>query len=395
MTSPRPAICISGIVLALTVAISWRQPQAAQAQAAPMTGKLWTYVGTYTGAKSKGIYRFEFDPATGKLAGRELVAETPNPTFLAIHPNKRFLYAVNEIANHKDKKSGAISAFAVDPKTGGLTLLNQQPTVGDGPCHLVLDKDGKNVLAANYGGGSTCVVPIAADGKLGEGAEFVQHKGSSVDKKRQEGPHAHCVDLDAANHFAFVCDLGLDKVLIFKFDPTKGKLMPNEPPSVSLKGGAGPRHIAFHPNGHFAYVNNELDSTVTAMSYDAAQGALKSLQTLSTLPKQVAGNSTAEVEVHPSGKFVYVSNRGHNSIAIFAVDPRTGELAAAGHQSKGIKTPRNFAIDPSGAYMIVANQDGDSLVVFQIDAKTGELAPTGIEAEVPVPVCVRFIPQAR
>jgi 6-phosphogluconolactonase len=359
-------------------------------------GKYWMYVGTYTGAKSKGIYRFEFDPATGKVTGRELVAETPNPTFLAIHPNKHFLYAVNEIADYKNKKSGAISAFAVDPKTGGLTLLNQQPTVGDGPCHLVLDKQGKNVLAANYGGGSTCVAPIGTDGKVGEGTDFVQHKGSSVNKQRQEGPHAHCVDLDAANHFAFVCDLGLDKVLIFKFDPTKGKLTPNDPPSASLKGGAGPRHIAFHPNGRFAFVNNELDSTVTAMIYDAEHGSLKSLQTLSTLPKDfTGGNSTAEVEVHPSGKFVYVSNRGHNSIAIFAIDPQTGELKAVGHQAKGIKTPRNFAIDPSGAYMIVANQDGDSLVVFRIDATTGELAPTGTEVNVPVPVCVRFVPQEK
>jgi 6-phosphogluconolactonase len=395
MASPRPLIGVSAIVLGLMVVLLWCQPQAARAQAETKTGKLWAYIGTYTGEKSKGIYRFEFDPATGKLTGRELVAETPNPTFLAIHPNKHVLYAVNEIDKFKDKKSGALSAFAVDPKTGSLTLLNQQPTTGDGPCHLVLDKDGKNVLAANYGGGSTCVAPIGADGKLGEGTDFVQHKGSSVNKQRQEGPHAHCVELDAANHFAFVCDLGLDKVLIFKFDPSKGKLTPNDPPSSSLKGGAGPRHIAFHPNGRFAYVNNELDSTVTAMSYDATLGALKSLQTLSTLPKEFHGNSTAEVEVHPSGKFVYVSNRGHNSIAIFTVDPKTGELTAAGHQAKGIKTPRNFVIDPSGAYMIVANQDGDSLVVFRIDAKTGELAPTEIKVEVPAPVCVRFIPQEK
>ncbi|HEY1859893.1 MAG TPA: lactonase family protein [Gemmataceae bacterium] len=391
MSSPRTATYLFAIVLGL-FAMAGR----CQAQEAPKPEKLWVYVGTYTGGKSKGIYRLEMDPATGKLTGRELVAETPNPTFLAIHPNKHFLYAVNEIGNFKDKKSGAISAYAIDAKTGGLTLLNQQPTGGDGPCHLVLGKEGKHVLAANYGGGSTCVVPIGADGKLGEGTDFVQHKGSSVNKQRQEGPHAHCVDFDAANHFAFVCDLGLDKVLVFKYDAANGKLTPNDPPSASLKGGAGPRHIAFHPNGHFAYVNNEIDSTVTAMSYNADHGALKSLQTLSTLPKEfTGGNSTAEVEVHPSGKFVYVSNRGHNSIAIFTVDAKTGELTAAGHQAKGIKTPRNFAIEPSGTHMIVANQDGDSLVVFRIDAKTGELAPTGIEAEVPAPVCVTFIPQGR
>jgi 6-phosphogluconolactonase len=395
MTSPRRLRCILAIVLGLLIAILWCLPESTQGQTGTKTGKFWAYIGTYTGEKSKGIYRFEFDAATGKLTGQELVAETPNPTFLAIHPNKRFLYAVNEIDKFKEKKSGALSAFAINAKTGGLTLLNQQPTVGDGPCHLVLDKDGKNVLAANYGGGSTCVVPIGADGKLGEGTDFVQHKGSSVNKQRQEAPHAHCVDLDSANRFAFVCDLGLDKVLIFKFDPSKGKLTPNDPPSESLKGGAGPRHIAFHPNGKFAFVNNELDSTVTAMSYDAAHGTLKSLQTLSTLPKEFPGNSTAEAEVHPSGKFVYVSNRGHNSIAIFKVDPETGKLTAAGHQTKGIKIPRNFAIDPTGAFMIVANQDGNSLVVFRIDDKTGELTPTGTEVDVPVPVCVRFVPQEK
>jgi 6-phosphogluconolactonase len=363
--------------------------------AAPKPEKLWVYIGTYTGKNSKGIYRFEMDLADGKLSNRELAAEIASPSFLDVAPNQRFLYAVNEVAEFKDKKTGAVSAFALDPKTGALTFINQQPSGGAGPCHLFVDKEGKHVLAANYDGGSTCVLPIGDDGKLGEATAFVQHKGSSVNKQRQEGPHAHCVALDSANRFAFTCDLGLDKVLIFKYDAKKGTLTENHPPSASVKDGAGPRHIAFHPKGKFAYVNNELDMTVNTLSYDAEPGVMKVLQTLSTLPMNAKGDnySTAEVAVHPSGKFLYVSNRGHNSIAIFAIDEKTGELTATGHQAKGIKTPRNFAIDPTGAYLIVANQDSDSLIVFRIDPKTGELTATGTTVEVGAPVCVKMIPK--
>jgi 6-phosphogluconolactonase len=365
--------------------------------AAPKPEKLWVYVGTYTGKNSKGIYRFEMDLADGKLSKRELAAEITSPSFLDVAPNQRFLFAVNEVAEFKDKKTGAVSSFALDPKTGALSFINQQPSGGAGPCHLFVDKEGKHVLAANYAGGSTCVLPIGDDGKLGEATAFVQHKGSSVNKQRQEGPHAHCVTLDAANRFAFTCDLGLDKVLIFKYDAKKGTLTESSPASVSVKAGAGPRHIAFHPNGKFAYVNNELDMTVNTVSYDAEHGAMKVLQSLSTLPKDAKGDnySTAEVEVHPSGKFLYVSNRGHNSIALFAIDEKTGELTAAGHQAKGIKTPRNFAIDPTGTYLIVANQDSDSLIVFRIDPKTGELTAVGSPVEVGAPVCVKMIPQAK
>jgi 6-phosphogluconolactonase len=387
LSSAFRALAASLVVLSLSTACF----------AAPKPEKLWVYIGTYTGKNSKGIYRFEMDLADGKLSNRELVAETTNPTFLDVTPNHRFLCAVSEVAEFKDKKTGAVSSYALDAKTGALTFINQQPTGGAGPCHVILDKEGKHVLAANYGGGSTCVVPIGDDGKLGDATAFVQHKGSSVNKERQEGPHAHYAGLDAANRFAFVCDLGLDKVLIFKYDAKKGTLTENNPPSVSLKGGAGPRHLAFHPNGKFAYVNNELDMTVTTVSYDAEKGAMKVLQTLSTLPKDAKGegHSTAEVEVHPSGKFAYVSNRGHNSIAIFSIDEKTGELTAAGHQANGIKTPRNFAIDPTGTYMIVANQDSDSLVVFRIDPKTGELTATGSPVEVGAPVCVKMIPQGK
>jgi 6-phosphogluconolactonase len=359
----------------------------------PKPDKLWVFVGTYTSVKgSKGIYRFELDLATGKLSNGELAAEVAQPSFLAIHPNHHFLYAVGELDKVGDKKGGAINAFALDPKTGKLTALNQQSSGGAGPCHLVVDWKGKNVLAANYGGGSVCVLPIKADGSLGPATAFVQHQGKSINKDRQEAPHAHSINLDAGGKFAFAADLGLDKVLVYRFDADKGTLTPNAPPAVDLVKGAGPRHFAFHPSGKFAYVINELDMTVTAMSYDAERGILTPVQTVGTVPEGAKPNySTAEVVVHPSGKFLYGSNRGHHSIAIFTIDPATGKLTAAGHQGKDIKTPRNFAIDPTGTYLLVANQDGDSLVVFRINQQTGALDPTGVRVEVPRPVCVRFV----
>jgi 6-phosphogluconolactonase len=360
--------------------------------------KLWVFVGTYTegGHHSEGIYRFELDPATGNLSHRALAAETKNPSFLAIHPNHKYLYAVGELEKFNGQKSGAVSAFAIDPKTGDLTLLNQQPSGGPGPCHVTVDRVGKHVLAANYEGGSACVLPIRSDGGLGEASEVVHHRGSSVNKQRQEAAHAHSINLDAANRFAFVADLGLDKVMIYRYDAEKGKLPANDPPFVAVTPGSGPRHFAFHPDGRHAYVINELASTVTAMDYDPEHGVLKPIQTVSTLPEDSKGeNTTAEVQVHPSGKFLYGSNRGHNSIAVFKIDAKTGELTPAGRQGGDIKIPRNFGIDPTGKYLLVANQESDSIVVFRIDPDSGELTPTGAKAEVPMPVCVKMmaIPQ--
>ena len=357
-------------------------------------GKMWVYIGTYTGGKSKGIYRCELDLATGKLSEPTLAAETTNPSFLAIHPSYRFLYAVGEVAEFKGRNSGAVSGFALDAKSGELKGLNAQPSSGGGACHLVVDRGGKHVLVANYGGGNASVLPIGEDGRLGERTAFVQHEGKGSDPGRQEAPHAHSINLDASNRFAFVADLGLDRVLIYRYDADKGTLAKNDPPSVAVSPRSGPRHFAFHPDGHHAYVINEMANTVTAMKYDAEHGTLKPIQTVSTLPEGFTGQSwTAEVQVHPSGKFLYGSNRGHNSIAVFRIDAKTGELTAAGHVAEGIKVPRNFGIDPTGKYLLVGNQDGDSILVFAIDPETGALKQTGSKVQVAKPVCVTFVPK--
>jgi 6-phosphogluconolactonase len=359
---------------------------------APGSKNLRVYVGTYTGGKSKGIYLFQMDPATGRLTPEGVAAETDNPSFLAIHPSRKYLYAVNEVGEFGGQKSGAVSAFAIAPGTGKLTLLNQAASGGDGPCHLTIDKTGRNVLVANYGGGSVAVLPIQPDGRLAKATTFIQHQGSSINKQRQEGPHAHSAQLDAANRFAFVADLGLDRVFVYHFDPNRGALTPGTPPAVSVALGAGPRHFAFHPDGRYAYVIDELNSTVTAFAYDARTGELKTLQAVSTLPEGFIGeNSTAEVQVSPNGRFLYGSNRGHNSIAIFAIAPKTGLLNYLGYEPTQGKTPRNFSLDPSGNYLIAANQDSDSLVVFRVDAGTGRLTPTGQVITTPMPVCVTFL----
>ena len=351
------------------------------------------YIGTYTGAKSKGIYSARFNPKTGQLSQPGLAAETKNPSFLAIHPNHRFLYAVGEVDRFQGKPEGAVSAFSIDPKTGSLTLLNQQPSGGSGPCHLDLDPKGKCVLVANYGSGSIAALPLAADGKLGEPASVIQHHGSSVNKGRQSGPHAHFITTVPGENVAATCDLGLDQVLFYDLDAPKASLKPHEPPFVSIKPGSGPRHLAFHPNKKWAYLINEMASTIATFRFAGKSGMFSETQTISTLPKDFTGNSScAEVQVHPSGKFVYGSNRGHNSIAIFSVDPRTGDLTSVGHQPTEGKTPRHFAIDPSGKWLLAENQDSDSIATFSIDEKTGMLKSTGQTVEVGAPVCLEFLP---
>ncbi len=344
------------------------------------------HVGTYTRQSSKGIYAFRMDKATGKLTSLGLAAETQNPTFQVVHPNGRFLYAANET------NQGMVSAFSIDAASGALKLLNSASTKGNGPCHVSLDKAGKWLYAANYGGGSVAAFPVHDDGTVGEASAFFQHAGSSVNAQRQAGPHAHIAALPPDSRYVFVADLGLDEILSYHVDASKGGLAPNDPPFAKVAAGSGPRHVAFRPDGKFAYVINEMLSTVTAFRYDAAHGSMQEIQTLSALPADFTGrNSGAEIAVHPSGKFLYSSNRGHDSIAIFKIDSAKGTLTATGHTPTQGKTPRNFAIDPSGSWLLAANQDSGNVVVFRIDKKTGALAPTGTTVEVPFAVCITFI----
>ena len=351
------------------------------------------YFGTYSGPKSKGVYVSRLDAASGTLSPPELAIESTSPSFVAVHPTRDFLYAVNEVGKFEGKASGSVSAFSINRQTGKLTALNQQPSEGGGPAHLTVDKSGRDVLVANYGGGSVAVLPIDADGKLKPASAFVQHTGSSVNPQRQKEPHAHSINVDPANRFAYVSDLGLDKVLIYRFDAGKGSLAPNDPPFAAVQAGSGPRHFAIHPKGRFAYVINELNCTVTAFSRDPERGGLTSLQTISTLPagqEVLPAYSTAELLVHPSGRFLYGSNRGHDSIVVFAIDEGSGRLMYVENQPTRGSTPRGFGIDPTGAYLLAANQKSDSVVVFRIDQQTGRLTPTGSVVEVGSPVCVEF-----
>jgi 6-phosphogluconolactonase len=358
--------------------------------------KYFVYVGTYTqeGSTSKGIYAYRFHPDTSKLTSIGLAAETTNPSFLAVHPNHRFLYAVNEVGNYKGQKSGAVSAFAIDHATGKLTLLNQVASGGADPCYITVDKTGKYVLIANYTGGSVATFPVLEDGRLGEASAFVQHTGHGTDPERQEGPHAHSIDLSSDNRFAIVDDLGLDETLVYKFDSAKGSLTLNDPPFAKpTTPASGPRHFALHPKGRFAYVINEMSATVSVFSYDGAAGALRPLQTISTLPKDFSGpKEDAEIEIHPSGKFLYASNRGHDSIAVFAVDPNQGTLTLVEYAPTKGKTPRSFEIDPTGKLLFAANEKSNNIVVFRINQQTGQLMPTGEVLDVAEPVCVKFAP---
>jgi 6-phosphogluconolactonase len=379
-----------GWLLALLVCVAATDLGAAAAHSAE-PGKFWVFVGTYTDGKSKGIYRMVLDTAAGKLSEPAVAAELDNPSFLAVHPTRKYLYAVNESSSAA--KTGAVTSFALDSRSGELTKLNQQSTVGDGPCHLVVDATGKNVLVANYGGGSVAVLPIGPDGKLAPASSFIQHQGEVFDKKRQGSPHAHSINLDKGNRFAVVADLGLDRVFVYQFDPIHGKLTPNDPPATKVKDRSGPRHFAFHPDGKHAYVINEIDCTVTAFDYDAYRGKLTAVQTVPTMPVAVERrHSTAEVVVHPSGKFLYGSNRGHDSLAVYSIEPGTGRLKLVEYHPTGGKTPRNFAVDPTGSYVLAENMGSGTIVVFRVDPETGALQPTGQTIEVPSPCCVKFVP---
>lgn len=350
------------------------------------------YFGTYTGAKSKGVYLSRFDAETGKLSEPQLAAELRNPSFLAVHPKGRFLYAVGELNDFQGKRAGAISAFALEARTGRLTLLNQQLSGGQGPCHLALDSKGRCVLVANYGSGSVAAFSVQKDGGLAEAAATIQHTGSSVNPQRQTSPHAHHILVDRDDRHALVCDLGLDKVLVYRLNAKRAALVANDPPSAAVSPGAGPRHLTFSPNGKYAYVINELNSTITVFAYDGRRGVLTQKQTISTLPENLSGNnSCAEIEIHPSGDFLFGSNRGHDSIAVFAVDKASGKLTLIAHESTQGRTPRHFAIDPTGRWLLAENQGTDSVVVFEIDRKAGRLQATGQVVTVGSPVCAVFV----
>lgn len=368
-------------------------------QLAPMTvrgaekDRFLVYVGSYTGARSKGIYAWRFDAATGVATPLGLAAQAVNPSFLAVHPSNRYLYATSEVGSRGGQPGGGVEAFAIDAASGKLTPLNQVSSRGAGPAFVAVDRTGSDVLVANYSGGSIAVCPIKEDGRLGEATAFVQHEGSSINRLRQREPHAHSINVSPDNRFAIAADLGLDKLLIYRFDAAKGTLAPNDPPFAAVKPGSGPRHFTFHPSGRFAYAINELASTVTAFSYDAARGALSELQTVSTLPGGFLGDSTtAEVQVDAAGRFLYGSNRGHDSIAVFGIDAATGTLTPVEYVSTRGRTPRNFRIDPTGAYLFAANQDSGNVAIFRIDARTGRLTATGKALEVGSPVCVKFVP---
>lgn len=384
--TPRIAVSIA-LLLFLLITVN------AGAQAKLHT-KYFVYVGTYTeeGSQSKGIYAYRFDAGAGRFESAGLVAKTINPSFLAIHPNHRFLYAVNEVSSYQGQKSGAVSAFAIDHPTGKLTLLNQVASKGGDPCYISLDQTGKFVLVANYGGGSVAVFPVLGDGRLGEASAVVQHSGHGANPQRQEGPHAHSIDLSPDNRFAIVDDLGLDQSLVYHFDSATGSLT-SDATIGKADDGAGPRHLAFHPNGKFAYVINEMQSAVSVFRYDPATGGLQKLQTISSLPKNSSGHSdAAEIQIHPSGRFLYASNRGPDDIAVFAIDGTKGTLTPIEHVSTRGASPRNFEIAPGGSLLLAANEKSDNIVVFKVDPKSGRLTATGEVLEVTQPVCIKFVP---
>tara|TARA_B100000965_G_C19572880_1_gene749961 strand:- start:646 stop:1800 length:1155 start_codon:yes stop_codon:yes gene_type:complete len=361
-----------------------------QSYAAP--NKALVCVGSYSTSDKESIHLFQLNLEDGSINKISAISGLINPSFLKIHPNKQFLYAVNEVGNFQGKKSGGVTSFALDVKNGKLTKLNQQPSGDTAPCHLTIDSTGKYVLVAHYGGGSTTVLPINENGHVGSVTSQIKHKGSSV-HPRQKAPHAHAIHVGPNNEFAFAPDLGLDKVLVFKFDENSGEITETKFDGVKVDPGSGPRHFGFHPNGNYAYVINEITQTITTFNYYPKLGELRSIQTLSTVPHPVKGNSTAEILVHPNGKFLYGSNRGHNSIAMFSISEKNGILTPIGHESIRGEIPRNFGIDPTGQFLLVAGQRSNNVNVFRINLETGQLKFTGHSVEVSQPACVRMVLQ--
>lgn len=358
----------------------------------PASSHYYVYVGTYTGPNSKGIYAFRYDASQLALEPLGVVGEMPRPSFLAVSPDRHFLYAVSELGND-GKSEGYVYAFAIEPATGKLAFLNRQPSGGGGACHLVVDKSGKFLLVANYGSGSAASFPLKPDGSIGDRISKIQFEGSGPNAGRQRGPHAHAVVLSPDNRFLFVPDLGTDHVQILRFDSSNGSLARNTPAEVAVKAGAGPRHFTFSPDGRFAYLLGEMGSLVVAFRYDSSTGGLTEIQSASTLPDGFTGeNNSAEIVVDSGGRFLYASNRGHDSIAVFSIDRETGKLERIQIESTQGRTPRNFAIDPIGRHVLVAGQDSNRIALFNRDAQTGKLAFAGQTTDVPSPVCLLFNP---
>lgn len=354
--------------------------------------KYLVYFGTYTGPASKGIYVATFDSSTGKLDTPKLAGEIERPSWVAIHPNRRFLYAVTE-TGYRPGTEGTISSFSIDPATGALKKLNTVQTGGGGPCHLAFDKAAKTLFVANYGSGSVASFRLEPDGRIGSRVDFVQHHGSSVNDKRQKGPHAHAVVLSPDGRFLLVPDLGADKIITYRVS-ADGHL--SQASAVSVKPGSGPRHVVFHPNGKFVYGLNEMGSSVCVFAYDASSGALHEVQNIGTIPHDFPGeNNSAEIAVDKAGRFVYASNRGHDSLTVFAVDGAKGTLTEVQRVPSGGKIPRNFSLDPTGHYLLAANQNSDNLVVFRVDAQSGKLTPTGQVVSIPATVCIDFLTPAK
>lgn len=363
----------------------------------PKGAKAVVFIGTFKAEASKGIYAWTFDSDNGKLEPLGLVAAASRPFFLALHPNRRFLYAVSRPSPVDRQHIGVVLSYAIDSRNGKLTALNSLPSRGIDPAYLTVDRTGENLLVANFGTnggqGNVAVFPIRQDGGLAAASDFIQYEGTGVHPQRQQGPHSHAINATPDNQFVFVTDLGLDKLFSYRFDSRRGKLIPNDPPFAALHPGAGPRHLVFHPNGRLVYVVSEIQSTITTFAFDAHAGSLKERQTISTLPAGFQGvSSAAELLVHPRGRFLYASNRGHDSVVVFSIDSQAGTLSPIEWVPSQGKTPGNFGIDPSGGWLLVANQGSDSLVLFRLDENSGRLQATGQNFAVGTPSCVKFCP---
>jgi 6-phosphogluconolactonase len=354
-------------------------------------GKYLVYVGTYTDKGSKGIYAYRFDSSNGEIEPIGLAAAADQPSYLAADPSHKFLYAVNEVNSYQGNPTGTVSAFSIDQKTGMLAPLNQLPSRGSRPAHIAVDHTGKYVMVANYLGGSVAVFPIQPNGQLGDATSFVQHRGSSVNKTRQTGPHAHEVVFSPDNRFALVPDLGLDELLAYPFDAAKG-LLGDTPIINQTTPGFGPRHMVFSPNGQFIYLLSELSSTISVIGYDPQSGHMSSREVVRIAPREAEQKSGAEVQIDPSGKFLYASNRGTNLLVVYSIAADTGYLTTYETITLPAKTPRQFTLDPSGRWLWDANQDSDDILLYNIDAATGGLTPSGLTLKVASPTCVTFVP---